>query len=649
MLLADSGRPGNIGRCSVAATESAMKKKSNTGKTEPKSPKTAAQGRAKTVKAVPAGTKKSTTPAAAQLDPDTPRRKATNPRVARTEPVPPVRAKSPGSKVPKSKPAEKAKVPKPIKAAPPTPAPAKRIKVPVPKNVGRTKPEIGKTLNRPILAENPVNAPKEAPSALSPLLEADLVTVPKTVHKELPPSDPPKPFPLRIPPILLEGEETLPPPASASGNPPEQPAEPAVPTSEGPPQAGEPQKPEEVEPESVPPAAGPEPVEAPTSAPLPPVVLASEPSPEPIPLPLQETPVLPLFYGARQLTLAARDPHWLHAFWDLSSAEENCLRAQAADGSLWLRIYLDRDPQKPLASIRLPAESRSWFVEVPKGGAEYQAALCYQRPGGEWETFVASESILTPADSPITSDQVQFASLPLDLPFVELLAAVAESVQETPALIQVLSDLTFSRGCAAMPCGVEISYPQWTPEEEFALEQAIWSEVIRPDPISSMEILEKVRQPLEQRRGVSSVEHAAPGAPGEVGPRARPGPGAISSEEVPGLVRPKGFWFNVNAELIVYGATEADAAVWVGDRRVPLRPDGTFSLRFSLPDGNYDLPFVAVAADGSDSRGARLKFRRQTDYRGKVEWHPQDPALRSPRPEHLEAGGRSSRRSPVAG
>ncbi len=621
-----------------------MKKKSNTGKTEPKSPKKAVKGLVQPVKAVPAGAKKSNKLVAAQADPSTPQRKTLKPPVVSVETVPPVRSKSP-----KSRSAKETKVSKPVKAVRPAPIPEKPTKVAEPKKIGRTKPKRGKTPIRPVVAKTPVTTPTAATPAPSPTPEADPVAVPKTIHKELAPAEPPRPFLLSIPPILLEGEETLPLPAPASGTPPGEPAEPTVSTSEGHAQAGDPQKPEEAQPESVPPAVAPEPVEAATSAPLPSVVMASEPSPDPPPLPSPETPVLPLFYGARQLTLAARDPHWLHAFWDLSSAEEHCLCAQAADGSLWLRIYLDGDPQRPLASIRLPAEARSWFVEVPKGGARYQGALCYQRPGGEWDTFVTSETILTPADAPIASEQVQFASIPVDLPFVELLAAVAESVGETPTLIQALSELTISGGSEAMPQEAGISYPQWTLEQGFALEQAIWAEAIRLDSVSSMEILERVRQPIEQPRGVSSVEHAFPEAPGGVGPGAAPGPGAISSEEVPGLVRPKGFWFNVNAELIVYGATETDAAVWVGDRRVPLRPDGTFSLRFSLPDGNYDLPFVAVSADGSDSRGARLKFRRQTDYRGKVEWHPQDPALRSPRPEHLEAGVRSSRRSPVAG
>ena len=52
-----------------------------------------------------------------------------------------------------------------------------------------------------------------------------------------------------------------------------------------------------------------------------------------------------------------------------------------------------------------------------------------------------------------------------------------------------------------------------------------------------------------------------------------------------GMEVPKNFWFNVNAELIIYGATEPDAKVTLGGHEIKLRSDGSFSYRFSLPDG----------------------------------------------------------------
>ena len=92
----------------------------------------------------------------------------------------------------------------------------------------------------------------------------------------------------------------------------------------------------------------------------------------------------------------------------------------------------------------------------------------------------------------------------------------------------------------------------------------------------------------------------------------------------------KGFWFNINAELILYGATEPDARVTIGGRDIKLRKDGSFSYRFALPDGQYELAVVVVSPDETDGRATELKFSRQTEYRGQVGAHPQDPRLQPP-------------------
>jgi len=89
----------------------------------------------------------------------------------------------------------------------------------------------------------------------------------------------------------------------------------------------------------------------------------------------------------------------------------------------------------------------------------------------------------------------------------------------------------------------------------------------------------------------------------------------------------QGFWFNINAEIVIYGATEPDAQVTIAGRPLRLRPDGTFSLRFALPDGHYALDVAAASAQG-DRRQADVKFSRGTEYHGEVGRHPQDESLK---------------------
>jgi len=114
---------------------------------------------------------------------------------------------------------------------------------------------------------------------------------------------------------------------------------------------------------------------------------------------------------------------------------------------------------------------------------------------------------------------------------------------------------------------------------------------------------------------------------------AQPGPSSLELAAKPSAR--KGFWFKVNAELIIYGSTEPDARVSIGGRPIRLRPDGSFSYRFALPDGAYELPVVAISRDGDDGRAAELRFSRDTRYSGDVGMHPQDAALKPPSPANL--------------
>jgi hypothetical protein len=65
---------------------------------------------------------------------------------------------------------------------------------------------------------------------------------------------------------------------------------------------------------------------------------------------------------------------------------------------------------------------------------------------------------------------------------------------------------------------------------------------------------------------------------------------------------PRKFWLEVGCELIVYGATEPDASVTVQGKPINLRRDGTFTLRFALPDGKQIIPVKAVSSDNIEER-----------------------------------------------
>jgi len=60
------------------------------------------------------------------------------------------------------------------------------------------------------------------------------------------------------------------------------------------------------------------------------------------------------------------------------------------------------------------------------------------------------------------------------------------------------------------------------------------------------------------------------------------------------------FFLEVATELILYGRTEPDAELTVAGKKVKLNRDGTFSLRYMLPEGNFEFPVEAVSQDKKD-------------------------------------------------
>jgi len=330
---------------------------------------------------------------------------------------------------------------------------------------------------------------------------------------------------------------------------------------------------------------------------------------------------LPDSYGSRELHLAARDPRWLYAHWDFTAAQLREYNALSADRHLMLRLYRDTPDTPPLLEIHLHPESRHWFVPAPFAGAKYAAILGYYDAAHGWAELARSAAAFTPPDSQAEDTPVRFTTIPADVPLGQLMSAVqAVALKNAPpsgAAQQLRADGYSSRPEPERTAG------HWTDAQEKALAEAVMLDPARRIWIGSLEVTELVRRQLEQ--GVSSIGAGQFGLPS-------PTSAAISSVSSP-AGRPegrRGFWFNVNAELIIYGSTEPDAAVTIGGRQIQLRRDGSFSFRFALPDGQYELPLEARSADAVETRSAELKFSRASKYQGGVAAHPQDKELQPP-------------------
>ena len=78
------------------------------------------------------------------------------------------------------------------------------------------------------------------------------------------------------------------------------------------------------------------------------------------------------------------------------------------------------------------------------------------------------------------------------------------------------------------------------------------------------------------------------------------------------LPKKRPFNFEIDAELLVFGTTNPDAHVTLLGDPVKVRPDGTFTVRFSLPNCRQVIPAVASSRDGIEQRTVVLAVERNT-------------------------------------
>ena len=307
-----------------------------------------------------------------------------------------------------------------------------------------------------------------------------------------------------------------------------------------------------------------------------------------------EAAELPEAYGTGKLTLIARDPHWLYAHWDLMPQQQRRYNALSADRHLVVRVLPGTVADHPGTDIHVHPESRSWFIHVERAGTRYSVELGYYPPNRQWVTIATSRPAVTPRDTVSQDRTLRFATIPPEVPLRQL-AAPRKPSQATKS-------------------------PPPEAAQGRVLAEAIERYQAQQEPANSIAIQELLRGLLQGE--------APPPPPAFPLPAGGPIV-SISSPSGGKVPPPRAFWLNLNAELILYGATEPGASLTIGGLPIALRPDGTFSFHFSMPDGDYDVSVSAQSAEG-DCRQAVLKFSRRTACQGDVGAASQDPTLNPP-------------------
>jgi hypothetical protein len=382
---------------------------------------------------------------------------------------------------------------------------------------------------------------------------------------------------------------------------------------------------------------------------------------------------LPESYGTGRLLLAARDPKSLYAHWDLTPEQQQRYSDLSDRKHLTLRVHEENIEGQVVSELAVPSRAHHSFITVEAPRARrFVAELGYYPGSGSWQTVATAETAAAAVPYLGTEQAIQFATVqftpetkpdtssillshqpkpvvelvagegfPLPRPlsrsnaagFPQEISVPADSVQTItvrgqpafgPESLGDVEDILAEEFEAVDGASDGQFITQlagsWTPAQESALAELIGWSAVHVRSYASADVLDVVG-------GAGQGRVARPGE------WVNPGEPELSSA---GMVEAPdhsahGFWFNVNAELVIYGATEPGAAVTLGDRPIQLRPDGSFSCRFSLPDGAYPLELNACSSRG-ETREARLRISRKTEYSSGTGVHPLDSALQPPSP-----------------
>ena len=305
---------------------------------------------------------------------------------------------------------------------------------------------------------------------------------------------------------------------------------------------------------------------------------------------------LPEGYGESRIVLLPRDPKWAYAYWDVPFEHKQSLREQGGQ-RLMLRLYdvtdIDQSSQAAHGMQQFDCDemARSWYVEIPVSDRDYTAEIGYLTPDDRWLVLARSAPMRVPPIYPSDWVKDQFVTINFDerltgRTFGNLGRPNDKLATDAPA--ETLSPL-YSELFGMTPGGQNAL---WVAGSLFGSMHQVPPAGLTTSGMPTGAVLNASGLNMSGLN-VSGLNMSGVGL-GE---------------------RKRNFWLVADAELIVYGATEPDATVTIGDQVIPLSKDGTFRFHIAFPDGNIDYPIKAVAADGEQSRAITMNFERQTPER----------------------------------
>lgn len=337
-----------------------------------------------------------------------------------------------------------------------------------------------------------------------------------------------------------------------------------------------------------------------------------------------DSEIMPQNYGVTSITLLARDPNWVHAYWEVSPASEEGLRQKIGNVvdqcRRVVRIYdttlikFTGENANYWFDIDVGNEAMNWYINVWSDNISCCADIGLREPNGTFHMMARSNFVTTPRKHFSPRDELIWMEIKPgqeSKPHIYIGAEYgAGALSQEGFRIDLTDEDLRSYYSTLMPMLSKVLKEREGKDGavgDLSLERLKEIDLMGFDYFKEIILGASDRMVLRRRL----LEELLLGA-GGASEKLMSSWGA-SERQVP--VK-KDFFFELGTELIVYGRTEPDAVVFWGDRIIPLREDGTFTLRMSLPtDTNIPLDFKALSYVKDEQRAiATDAGRGKTEY-----------------------------------
>jgi len=339
---------------------------------------------------------------------------------------------------------------------------------------------------------------------------------------------------------------------------------------------------------------------------------------------------LPTLQPRTHCVLIPRDPNFIYAYWDYTQEDIDRLRNQfkfeGGDSQLVLRVYdislvkFNGSNANHTWDLDVGYSNKNWYIHVWQDNAEYCVELGLRSSENHFVVLTRSNIVTTP---PKTSSKRN------DLIWQDIKAHSESRPYLKENIKERYEGLIQKQGKKKLLHVKQSRKPrvyQLTLEDirDYYMKLFNW-------------VSPRGRSKTRAKAQIPSMEDILKRSPGNIfwqkvkavvtSPQGRTPQGASmglldnkgASENLlgsksgasEGRLNNRKFFFEVWAELIVHGRTEADATVWLNTQGVKLNPDGTFSLRYSLPDGEIPFKFIAQSSDGIEQRHIYTHVERE--------------------------------------